>query len=178
MKVSMTKINIGKKLFHMANALVHGNKPKMYHCRFMKDGLTNYPGEEGNGDKMWYLSREVMDKMQDSFVGCPVVAQRNHNGEMTPQDFAERIKDGDIDGVVAKCWTGDDGWDHADYLVWNPDVQHQIDNDGYNVSCAYNTTEYQDGGVLNAIPYDHEVTNGEYIHLAIVDQLRQTGSNA
>ena len=172
----MKKVNLGKKLFHMANALAHGNRPKRYHCRFMAPGLTNYPGEQGIGDEMWYISREVMDKMQESFVGCPVVAQDKHDGATTPDNFEERIKNGDYDGVVSKVWTAEDGWDHAEYIVWNPDVQATIESQGYNVSCAYNTNAYDPGGVLNAINYDHEVTEAEYIHLAVVDAPRQTGS--
>ena len=172
----MTKVNFGKKLFNMANALAHGVRPKRYRCRFMAPGLTNYPGEDGNGEEMWYLSRDVMNKMQDSFVGCPVVAETNHDGSSTPDNFKERVKNGDYDGVVTKAWTGDDGWDWADFIIWDGDVQESIERRGYNVSCAYNTMEFSPGGVLNAVNYDHEVTEGEYIHLGIVSAPRQTGA--
>ncbi|MCK4793510.1 MAG: DUF2213 domain-containing protein, partial [Desulfobacteraceae bacterium] len=155
----------------MANALAHGIRPKRYECRFMAPGLTNYPGEDGNGDEMWYLSRNMMNKMQDSFVGCPVVVEARHDGGAGPDNFKEVAV-----GVVSDIYTDKDGWDCAKFIVWDGAVQGAIEDQGYNVSCTYNTMEYDPGGVLNAINYDHEVTDAEYIHLAIVAAPRQTGS--
>jgi len=168
--IKMKKVNLGKKLFHMANALAHGVRPKRFRCKFMAPGLTNYPGEDGNGEEMWYLPRDVMNAMQESFIGCPVVAEKKHDGSSTPEKF----KDVAV-GVVSDISTDKDGWDNADFIVWDEETLDLIEK-GYNVSCAYNTIEYDPGGTLNAIDYDHEVKDAEYLHLAIVESPRQTGS--
>jgi hypothetical protein len=173
---SCAKVNFGKKIISMVNAVVHGTRPKKYECRFMAPGLTNYPGEAG-GQEKWLISRDTMTAMQNSFIGCPVVAETKHEAGSVPDDFDQRVKKGDYDGVITGVRTNAaDGWDYAEFIVWDPQVQEQIEKDGFNVSCAYNTLESLPGGVYNAIPYDAEVAKGEYIHMAIVGAPRQTGA--
>jgi len=168
------KVGFGKKIISMVNAVVHGTRPKKYECRFMAPGLTNYPGEGGKQEK-WLISRETMNAMQNSFIGCPVVAETKHEAGTVPDDFNQRVQKGDYDGVITAVRTNaKDGWDWAEFIVWDPEVQDQIEKDGFNVSCAYNTVESLPGGVYNAIPYDAEVAKGEYIHMAIVRAPRQT----
>ena len=174
--VNCQKVGFGKKIVSMTNAIMHGTRPKKYTCKFMAPGLTNYPGEGGKQEK-WLISRETMNSMQNSFVGCPVVAETKHEAGSTPEDFDLRVKKGDYDGVITAVKTNaEDGWDYAEFIVWDPEVQKEIEKDGYNVSCAYNTLESLPGGVYNAIPYDAEVAQGEYIHMAIVSAPRQTGA--
>lgn len=169
----MSKINFGRKLLYMANAVAHGVRPKKYSCRFMKEGLTNYPGDGGK-DETWLLPRAIMTAMQESFIGCPVIAK--HNVSSTAEDFQNKVEAGEYDGIVSRVWTDSEGWDCAEFLVWTPEVIDRIDNQGWTISCAYTTKDYIGGGTYNAIPFDHEVTNAEYIHMAIVDNPRQTGA--
>ena len=175
MDTKVNKVGLGKKFVSMANAIIHGTRPKKYTCRFMAPGLTNYPGGKGENET-WFISRDTMNEMQNSFIGCPVVAENKHEGSTVPDDFDDRVKKGDYDGVVTGVQTGADGWDYADFIVWDNAVQEQIEGKGYNVSCAFNTLDALPGGVMNAIPYDNEVKVGEYIHLAIVRAPRQTGA--
>ena len=168
----VNKIGTGRKLFNVVSAVLKGTRPKEYECRFMQSGLTNYPGEDGKGQEMWYLPRSIMNEMQKGFIGCPVVTEDKHESESNPENF--RLID--PDGVITNVYTDPDGWDHAKFIVWDGDTQKKIEKDGYNVSCAYNTIESAPGGILNAIPYDHEVKKAEYIHMAIVPAPRQTGA--
>ena len=163
------KLGTGRKMISMVNAVLHGTRPQRFKARFMMPGLTNYPGEDGTPE-MWWLPREVMTKMQKSFIGCPVVLDGDHNGDSTPENF-EKV----AVGVVSDVWTGDDGWDWCNMVIWDQETMDKIQK-GWNVSCAYNTTSFNPGGVLNAINYEHEVTEGEYIHMAIVPAPRQTGA--
>jgi len=163
------KVGTGKKMISMVNAVLHGTRPQRFKARFMMPGLTNYPSEDGTPE-MWWLPREVMTKMQKSFIGCPVVLDGDHNGDSTPENFEEVAV-----GVVSEVWTGDDGWDWCNMIIWDQETIDKIQK-GWNVSCAYNTTSFNPGGVLNAINYEHEVTEGEYIHMAIVPAPRQTGA--
>jgi hypothetical protein len=163
------KVGTGKKMISMVNAVLHGTRPQRFKARFMMPGLTNYPSEDGTPE-MWWLPREVMTKMQKSFIGCPVVLDGDHNGNSTPENFEAVAV-----GVVSEVWTGDDGWDWCNMIIWDQETIDKIQK-GWNVSCAYNTTSFNPGGVLNAIEYQHEVTEGEYIHMAIVPAPRQTGA--
>ncbi|MGO8695985.1 MAG: hypothetical protein ACLQMF_20165 [Rectinemataceae bacterium] len=71
---------------------------------------------------------------------------------------------------------GDDGWQWCDFLVWDDETQRNIDERGFSVSCAYLPTETAEGGTWHEIPYGEEITDGTYLHLAIVEQPRYEGS--
>lgn len=170
---NLKKMNFIQSMKVAINALGNGEvntRPKRYTCKFMAPGLTSYP-DENKKDSLWSLTRKVMNEMQKSFIGCPVVYQKNHDENSTPENF-----DNVAGGVVTEIWTDDEGWDNAAFIVWDANLKDLIDNRGFNVSCAYDTINYTEGGILNAIKYDHEVTEAQYIHLAIVDAPRQTGA--
>ena len=128
------KIGFGKKILNTLNAVVHGVRPKKYTCRYMAPGITNYPGENEQPET-WLISRDVMNAMQESFIGCPVVEYRKHNEGSTPDNFEEVAV-----GVVSEVWTDPkDGWDCCSFIIWDGETQKAIEEEGYNVSCAYNT---------------------------------------
>lgn len=53
-----------------------------------------------------------------------------------------------------------------------------IENKGWSVSCAYDYTKADtSGGTENNIPYDIEFLDGEFNHLALVDNPRYEGAN-
>ena len=167
------KIGFIKSVQVAINAIGSGEmnaRPKRYTCKFMAPGLTSYPDENKN-DSIWWLSRKIMNDMQKSFITCPVVFQKSHDGSSNPDTFQEVAG-----GVVTEVWTDKDGWDYCAFIVWDQGLKKLIEERGFNVSCAFDTLDYTEGGVLNAIKYDHEVTNAQYIHLAIVEAPRQTGA--
>jgi len=167
---STRESKLSKHLLIMASAMGEETRPKRYECRFMKEGLTNYPDESGI-TKTYLINRKVMDEMQKSFVGCPVVREEDHEGSSSADNFKQVAV-----GVVSDVWTDEAGWDWAQFIVWDARTQQRIDQDGWNVSCAYGTVDYIPGGDYNAIHYDHEIKAAEYLHLAIVPAPRQTGA--
>lgn len=149
------------------NSMGAENKwPKAYKCRFIEPGLVNYADF---GTVM--VSKEALDRMAKSFIGKPVVNVIHK--DVSPRDFAM----GAVDGIVADVWFDQDGWYWAKFLVWDPATQKNCESPAYSVSCAYDLIEAKDeGGTHNNIPYNQEVVNGEYTHLAIVANPRYEGA--
>lgn len=140
----------------VANA--HDVWPKKFSCKFIEHGLVNY---QDIGTVL--VRKEALDKMAQSFVGKPVVNEVHR--DVSPSDFQE----GDADGIVTKVWFNDDGWYWAEFLVWDAATQRNCLSNAYSVSCAYVPSQVSEsGGVHNNIPYEAEVLDGSYTHLAVV----------
>lgn len=138
--------------------------PLSMKCSFIEPGIVNY-ADVG----MVLVRKEVLDKMQNSFVGRPVVNEDHR--EVKPGDY----KDGTVDGIVNSVWyEPTDGMFHCGYQVWDAKTLQNI-NRGYRVSCAYKVTQWGEGGIHNNVPYEREVLAGEYTHLAIVPNPRYEG---
>lgn len=134
--------------------------PITFKCSYIEPGLVAY-ADVGNV----LVRKEVLDKMANSFVGKPVVNEEHK--DVSPADF--RL--GKADGIVNSVWYDTDGKFHCAYQVWDSNTRTNIKN-GYQVSCAYKVLRWGSGGVHNNIPYDREVLDGEYTHLAIVSNPR------
>ncbi len=129
--------------------------------RFIAPGLVNY---KDTGNVM--VDKPVLDRMAKSFEGKPVFNEMHKDVSRT--DFSE----GRADGVISNVHYADDGWYWCDALVWDPQTIDNCLNKGYSLSCAYDVTQWGPGGVNNNIPYDREVLDGEYTHMAIVPNPR------
>ncbi len=153
---------------------VHNAKNRSYRAKFIEPGVVSY---DDQGEGVVFVSKEALDRMSPTFKGCPVIFVPEHHNDSDPET-AFNFEDGADPpaGVVASDpeW-GDDGWQYVNLLVWNPDAQKAIEN-GYSVSCAYRPTEEGPGGDWHNIPYDAEMKNGEYMHMAIVPRPRYEGS--
>lgn len=144
--------------------------PKKYSCNFIEPGLISY---EDQGLGKCYVSKETLDKMAPSFIGKPVVDNRNHVDGMKPKDF-DRVADGIITKVYYKP---EDGWYWADFILWGDEIRNKIEKEGFSVSCAYTVKEATGGGgIRNNIKFDQEVLDGEYTHLAVVPNPRYNGA--
>lgn len=108
-----------------------------------------------------------MDKFINTFVGKPVII--NHKSNIT---------DDDIVGKVLNVWfNAEDGWYWCDGIITDETAVNLIQNKGWSVSCSYSYTESADGGTENNIPYDIEFLDGEFDHLAIVENPRYERAN-
>jgi hypothetical protein len=142
------------------------NWPRSFSCRFIEPGLVHY-ADYG----MVLVQKNVLDKMQNSFVGKPVVNVIHKDVE--PGKFRE-----EADGVVTRVWYNEsDGWYWAEFLVWDKATVLNCMSPAYSVSCAYAVTNQDDKpGEYHSIPYQKEVIDGEYNHLAIVSNPRYEGA--
>lgn len=148
-------------------------KGKRYRAEHIHPGVVGYP--EDPEIKSILVSPEALEKMRKSFIGKPVVNMEHSN--LSPEELLtftpEQIEDSEVAvGVVADSGKLDNGFDYVDFVVWDEETQKNIDERGFSVSNAYLPSEFGDGGEENAIPYDAELLDGEYLHLAIVPNPR------
>ncbi len=144
-------------------------------ARFIEPGLMSY---EDTSQGVVLVSREALDRMAPSFKGCPVIFVPEHHNDADKEtafnfdDVGANPPSGIIAGTPR--W-GDDGWQYVDMLIWDENAVAAIDS-GYSVSCAYNPTDVKPGGIWHQLPYDEELVNGQYMHMAIVPRPRYEGS--
>ena len=109
-----------------------------------------------------------MDKFIHTMRNKPVII--NHKNNITEKD-----KVGDVFNV---WFNPDDGWYWCDGIITDKTAQNLIENKKWSVSCSYDFTKYDDeGGEENGIPYDIEFLDGEFSHLAIVNNPRYERAN-
>lgn len=152
------------------------SKPKRYRAYFIEPGLADYTAE---GFGRILIKKEVLDKMNSSFIGMPVINFVHKDIKVEDAfDLSSEEKEDLADGVVAATGYDDEtGWYWADLMVWDSDTQDNIDNKDFSVSCAYEVDRANsEGGSWHATPYDEEVEDGHYIHMAVVDNPRYEGA--
>lgn len=160
--------------------------PKFYRPRFIEPGIVSY--EDSNAGVV-LVSHEALDRMAPTFRGCPVILTPEHHNDADkenvydPNNPAAQSKVGIVTGNPE--W-GDDGWQYVDLVVEDEEAQAALDEaiaeyeqgkeSKWSVSCAYDVTEEKEGGTWHSIPYDAEMENGQYKHMAIVPRPRYEGS--
>lgn len=148
--------------------------PIRYRARFIEPGVISY---EDVGQGLVMVGRKALDRMLPSFVGKPVFNFVHKEIEADQAFDFENVKSEEMaDGIVSAVGTGEDGWDWADMMIWDEETQRNIDEYGFEVSCAYDTIESGPPGKHNGIKFDEEVLDGKYVHMAIVDNPRYEGS--
>lgn len=144
---------------------------KRYRIFFIEPGIMNYDDMDAG---TVLVQKSALDRMRDSFIGKPVVNEDHI--DLKPQQAFKKDDSStpQADGVVSAVGTDpESGWDYADVIIWNKDTQKNIDEKGYSASCAYTPSkEDPTGGMWHNFPYDTEVIDGEYNHMAIVDNPR------
>lgn len=150
-------------------------EPKSYRCRFIEPGVISY---EDSKQGTVLVSREALDRMGPSFRNCPVIfiPEQHDNSDKTTAFNFDDIGANPASGIVTGIPTWEsDGWQYVDVSVWDEDAQKAIES-GYSVSCAYFPDKEGNGGEWHQIPYDGEVLDGHYMHMAIVPRPRYEGS--
>ena len=145
--------------------------PKSYKIRFIEPGLISYEDQEAG---TVLVSKEALDRMAPSFKTCPVIFVPEHHNDSAPDtafNFDDVVANPPSGIVSGSPYWGDDGWQWVDVLIWDEAAQEAIAK-GFNASCAYIVDEEGEGGERNGLAYDAEITNGHYIHMAIVPRPR------
>lgn len=147
-------------LMKVANTGQVGRKMRV---RFIEPGPANY-ADIGTV----LISKEALDKFAHTIEGRPIFNEVHK--EVSNDDFSSGRADGIMGGNVR---FEQDGWFWADAYVWDPATIQNIVQNGYKVSCAYDVKRWSDaGGTYHNIPYNREVLDGEYTHMAIVNNPR------
>ena len=108
--------------------------------------------------------------MAASLEGKPIVNWDHRT--VKPKEFSK----GTFQGIIGKPYYNSmDGWYHAPGYVWDEATKKNI-QEGYSISCAYTVSEWGDGGAYHKVPYEKEVKNGTYTHIAVVSTPRYEGA--
>jgi hypothetical protein len=139
-------------------------------------GMHFYPGIAGynepkKGDFKIFLNEDVLRKMDSSFAGKPIFVE--HVDEVDPNiDQLRKEADG---WVVESFFNAADGKHWCKMVIVSERAERAIKN-GYKLSNAYIPQLNGKSGVWNGIDYQNEVVDGEYEHLAIVQNPRYAES--
>lgn len=138
-----------------------GGKGRFFKSRFLQAGLVKY--QFG----VCLLKKETIDKFVNTFIGCPVVI--NHQDVTDESAKEQRV------GVISRVYfEPSDAWFWCEGVLFDNEAIDLVQK-GYTVSCQYEITEYSDnsdGELHNGNPYDKEILDGRFEHLAIVDSPR------
>mgnify|MGYP006921296857 CR=1 FL=1 len=146
------------------------------------EDLLNSNGKPTGGNVL--VTKETLDRMAPTLEGRPII-NWDHR-KVDQKDFSKGRAQGVISSEArfnerwnaeTKTWVpANDGWYHAKGLVWDEETRKNIEN-GYSISCAYVVEEWGDGpGRHNQVPYEREVKNGSYTHIAVVPSPRYEGA--
>lgn len=125
---------------------------------FIEKGVCTY------NDETIYLSQETLNKAIRSIKGRPVVIKHQKVDLNNMQDHAV--------GYVSDCgFCSDNASFYCNFLVFDDKGKEVIAKD-YSVSCAYLPKAFGIGGTWHNTPYDREVTELEFTHLALVPDPR------
>lgn len=131
-----------------------------FSCRFIEPGIVAY-----NGSGVIKVSKEALDKFINSLVGCPVVI-RHHEIDN------ENVDDLRVGVVSSVFYNPEDGWFYCDGIIWDVEAISKIEQ-GWSVSCCYIVKQTTgESGEWHNIPFDDELIDGFFEHLAIVPNPR------
>ena len=136
----------------------NGQEGRPFKARFLQPGLVKY--DFG----VCLLKKETIDKFIDTFLGKPVII-----------DHKDTISEQDKKGTIEKIWFNpEDGWYWCSGTLTDKQAIELIEK-GYNVSCQYAITDFSmntEVKLHNGNPYDKEILDGVFEHLAIVENPR------
>ena len=139
----------------------NGGKGRFFRARFLQAGLVKY------SFGVCLLKKETIDKFVYKFVGCPVVIDHKDVSDKNAKDL--RV------GVISKVeFEQFDGWYWCEGVIFDQEAIDLVNN-GYNVSCQYEITQYATNDrkeLHNGNEYDKEILDGAPEHLAIVKNPR------
>lgn len=134
--------------------------PKVYFGLHFCEGVAEY--KEGY---RIFLNENTIKKMDATFKGRPVYVQ--HVDEVNLDKLQV-----EADGYVIKSfYNAVDGKHWAEFIVVS-DKGHEAIRNGWKLSNAYVPTSMGQGGLWHGVEYAKEVLDGEFEHLAIVNNPR------
>ena len=126
---------------------------------FLTAGLVDYSDVD---DGKYLLRKEAIEKMLPTLEGRPLVIGHQ---KIDP----DHIDDVAVGYITKGYWNPETGSFDCDVLVKDAEILNPSKN---AVSCAYVATEFGEGGRYSGIDYDAEILNGEFTHIALVDNPR------
>lgn len=141
---------------------LENSKGKIFYGIHFYPGLAQY-SEPGKDPYRVFLNENTLRQMDSSFAGKPVFVE--HVDEVTPS--LDKLRS-EADGWVIESFFNDsDGKHWVKFIVVSDEGLRAVES-GMRLSNAYKPMNKSQGGLWNGVPYQEEITSGEYEHLAIV----------
>lgn len=129
-------------------------------------GLAEYQEPDGSSFRI-FINEDTIRKMGPTFSGRPIFVE---HVEEVDQDLGELRKEAD-GWVIESFFNAADGKTWAKFIVVSERGLTAI-RQGYRLSNAYIPKGFGTGGLWNGVTYQKEVLDGEFEHLAIVQNPR------
>lgn len=141
-------------------------KGSVFYGMHFYPGLAQYNESDGSSFKV-FLNDDTIRKMGKTFEGCPVFVDHVSRVDSNLDNLR-----GEADGyVVESFYNSHDGKHWVKFMITSKRGLEAIQK-GYRLSNAYEAKLFGNGGVWNGIDYDKEVLDGEFEHLALVEDPR------
>lgn len=128
---------------------------KFYKKKFITSGIADYKDCD---DGVILIQKPAIDNALKTIIGKPVII--THDGKEPVGEVVDAYFSAENDAFI------------CGFNVWNKEAQNLLDNKGYSVSCTYEVSEYNGGGIYHNINYDKEAIAIDFKNLAIVDTPR------
>lgn len=138
--------------------------PKVYYGLHMAPGVAEYKEPDSKPYRI-LIGEETIKNMDSTFQGRPVYVQ--HVDEVN----LDKIQI-EADGyVVESFFNSIDGKHWVKFIVVS-DKGHEAIRNGWRLSNSYIPKRFSGGGLWHGVEYSKEIIDGEYDHLAIVQNPR------
>ena len=140
-------------------------KGRKFVSKFIEPGVAHY---EQFGDVL--IKKETLDKFKDTIIGAPVIIKH--------KDITDKNADKERVGVVSDVWYNEpDGYYYCSGIIWDKQAIDLVKNQGWSVSCTYDFESDKQPLTHNGKELSMEFTNGNFLHLALVDNPRYNEAN-
>lgn len=133
-------------------------EPQILYCRHIAQGVCGYQ------DETIFIGEDALKEMDKSFAGKPVYVEHQAVDLEKLQEQA--------DGYVIESFYLPEDASHWAKIIIVSDKGHEAVSKGWAVSNAYVPDSFGASGEWHNIPYNREITEGHYTHLAIVPNPR------
>lgn len=145
---------------------VDNSKGRIFYGMHFYPGVARYDSPNAESFTI-FINEDTIRKMGPTFAGRPIFVE--HVDEVADSVDAEREN---ADGwVIESFFNAADGKNWAKFIIVSDRGLAAIAR-GYRLSNAYIPNSFGQGGVWNGVDYQREVLDGEYEHLAIVQNPR------
>lgn len=125
----------------------------------MYEGIATYK------DESVYLSSETLNRCLPNLKGKPVIIE--HKLGIKPENMEKYAV-----GYVTRCGREfNDDRNTCEFVIFDDEAKQLLMN-GYSLSTSYIAKGFREGGTFINTPYDREIIDLEFTHLAIVKNPR------
>lgn len=133
-------------------------EPQILYCRHIAQGVCGY------NDETIFIGEDTLKNMDSTFPGKPVYVEHQQVNLDKLQEQA--------DGYVVESFYLPEDASHWAKIIVVSDKGHDAVSKGWAVSNAYMPDSFGSEGEWHNIPYNREITDAHYTHLAIVPNPR------